>query len=717
MTSSTNQLLKDINVEKLPLIPHTLIKLIDVFQDHSVDFKQISNIIQKDPGLTAKILAVANSATYAQCTFKDFEQMLVVLGMDTVKTISTTAAVQQFFSQFNSDTNGLVGKFWLKSLNAAYFAKAVAKLIGYPNIDEAYLGGLIHQIGQLIFFSQYYDEYAQLIDESKTSSALYDKEIQLFGLSSAEQGSKLINSWHMDSVLEDAVLYQDAPIEQLFDTPLLIRIINLAHKFCLKVKTKESNKENTQLNFIDQAYQLFGLTQAVMDDIECAIKADIKNAAQSLGVELGESNSQIDNNEEYSLFLAARVKNIAISGCTQNIKKESKPEKIISNLMQNIHIVFGLSQCLYFSYENAQNKLFCSAENINSTMDLEELSIATEPPRSLLAKAFTKRSITSSFESKATSADGIVDRYITRILRTDGILCIPLFYKEVYKGIDKEYFFGVLVVGVDHERYPGLLEQRLLLGEFTRIAARNLNQFKVQQEALEQANEQQSLHIHKLIHEANNPLTIISNYLQILSIKMQDSEQNIGSQIVTLQQEVERVAHILLRMKEPADKNNNIMENTHINVLINELISVFHSSLFKTNQITEVLSLDDSIPVIQCDRNGLKQVLINLIKNAVEAMVDGGTLEIETHDLINMNGQQYVELILSDSGPGLSEDVLANIFKPVSTNKGESHSGLGLSICKNIIDNLDGMISCQKQENSGAKFIILLPRKIARRTS
>jgi len=714
MSTSTTQLIKEINVEKLPLIPHTLIKIIDAFQDHDVDFKQISSIIQKDPALTAKILAVANSATYAQCTFKEFDQMLVVLGMDTVKTISTTAAVQQFFSQFNSDSNGHIGKFWLSSLNAAYFSKAIAKLVGYPNIDEAYLGGLIHQIGQLIFFSQYYDEYAQLINESKTSSALYDKEIETFGFSSAQQGSKLINSWDMDSILEDAILYQDAAIEQLFDTPLLIRIINLAHKFCVSINEDETTKESKQLAFFDQAYQLFGLTEAVIDDISRDIQADIKTAAQSLGVELDESLSQIDNSEEYSLFLASRVKNIAIGASTQNTTKSDKPQQIISNLMQNIHIVFGLSQCLYFTYNKKSKKLICSAANINTTVNLEELSIAIDPPRSLLARAFNKKSITSSFENKASLADGIVDRHITRVVKTDGILCIPLFSKEFNKELEREDFFGVLVVGVSNERYPSLLEQRLLLGDFTRTAAKNINLYNQHQRALEQSNDEQSLHIRKLIHEANNPLTIITNYLQIMSMKMQDSDKNTESQLVTLQQEVERVASILLRMKEPVNEDNSIMENTNINRLINELISVFQNSLFKTNHIIEELNLDESIPVIQCERNGLKQVLINLIKNAAEAMTDGGILKIETHDLINMNGQQYVELIISDSGPGISEAILANLFTPVSTSKGENHSGLGLSICKNIIDKLDGMISCQKQENSGAKFILLLPRKIAK---
>jgi len=118
--------------------------------------------------------------------------------------------------------------------------------------------------------------------------------------------------------------------------------------------------------------------------------------------------------------------------------------------MQNIHIVFGLSRCLYFTYDKDQNKLLCSAENINTNVNLAELSIATEPARSLLAKAFIKRSITSSFESKPTSADGIVDRYINRTLKTDGMLCIPLFFKD----ININNFFGVLVVGVSQEHYP-----------------------------------------------------------------------------------------------------------------------------------------------------------------------------------------------------------------------------------------------------------------------
>ncbi len=710
MNSSAIQLKKDIDLEKLPTIPHTLIKLIDIFQDVDADFTQICDIIQKDQVLTTKILTVANSASYAQCTFRDFEQLLVVLGMDTIKTIVTTTAVELFFSQFNSDSKGHMGNFWLVSLNAAFFAKEIAKLIGYPNLDEAYLGGLIHQIGQLIFYSQHYQEYVQLIDENKITFNLYEKEIELFGLSSAELGSKLISSWNMKSMLNDAILYQDAAIDDLFDTPLLIRIINLAHKFSLRFRNLEQNKDSDKLLFIEQSYQLFGLTQAVIEDVFSNVQTDVKNAVKSLGVKLDSDSVQINNNELYILLLAARVKNIAISASSQgNEIQENKPKQIISNLMQNIHIIFGLSRCLYFSYEKKQQKLICSAENISTTVDLKELNIQTDPPRSILAKAFNKKSITSSFENKSITAAGIVDRYIIRLLKTDGMICLPLF--------NKDSFFGVLTIGVNDDRYPGLLEQRMLLGEFTHTAVKNLSQFQIQQQNLEQANEEQNLHIRKMIHEANHPLTIITNYLHILSIKIRDGDHNIGLQIETLQQEVERVSDILLRMREHPGKSNNIMKNTNITLLIKELLSVLRSSLFHTYRIVDVLRLDESIPTIQCDSNGLKQVIINLVKNAVEAMPDGGMIEIETNDLVIVNDQKYIELSIFDAGSGMNEEVLRNLFKPVKTTKGKNHSGLGLSICKNIIDKLGGRINFHKLPHGGSKFTILLPRIIAKEGS
>ncbi|MCK5667197.1 MAG: hypothetical protein KAI17_27110, partial [Thiotrichaceae bacterium] len=104
--------------------------------------------------------------------------------------------------------------------------------------------------------------------------------------------------------------------------------------------------------------------------------------------------------------------------------------------------------------------------------------------------------------------------------------------------------------------------------------------------------------------------------------------------------------------------------------------------------------------------------------NAAEAMPDGGELHVNTRDQVNCNGQQYVEISISDNGPGIPNEVLDNLFNPVKSTKSGEHSGLGLSIIKNLVNDLGGTISGSNgtlnsnANKRGAVFVILLPRNI-----
>jgi len=104
-------------------------------------------------------------------------------------------------------------------------------------------------------------------------------------------------------------------------------------------------------------------------------------------------------------------------------------------------------------------------------------------------------------------------------------------------------------------------------------------------------------------------------------------------------------------------------------------------------------------------------------------MPDGGEINISTRDHINVNGEQFIELRVWDSGPGIPKEILNHLFHPVKSTKSGEHSGLGLSIIKNLVNDLGGTIGGsnrrflssasdgQEQENHGAEFVILLPRK------
>ncbi|MDO9190353.1 MAG: ATP-binding protein, partial [Sulfurimicrobium sp.] len=132
-------------------------------------------------------------------------------------------------------------------------------------------------------------------------------------------------------------------------------------------------------------------------------------------------------------------------------------------------------------------------------------------------------------------------------------------------------------------------------------------------------------------------------------------------------------------------------------------------ALFAQHQVTVQTQFDPALPSIVTDRDKLIQILINLMKNAVEAMQNGGTLLISTHGGIERSGRGYIEIALKDDGPGIPAEVMKNLFKPVATSKGAGHAGLGLSIVNSTVDELDGKIFCQSNEISGTVFQILLP--------
>jgi signal transduction histidine kinase len=104
----------------------------------------------------------------------------------------------------------------------------------------------------------------------------------------------------------------------------------------------------------------------------------------------------------------------------------------------------------------------------------------------------------------------------------------------------------------------------------------------------------------------------------------------------------------------------------------------------------------------------VRQVILNLIRNAVECMPDGGKLRLESASPVWQQGRQWIEMLIEDSGPGLPKAIQSSLFKPVKSSKGVTHSGLGLSIVKQLIDDMEGIIG-YRTGSSGTCFRLLLP--------
>jgi len=222
----------------------------------------------------------------------------------------------------------------------------------------------------------------------------------------------------------------------------------------------------------------------------------------------------------------------------------------------------------------------------------------------------------------------------------------------------------------------------------------------------------------KVAHEVSNPLGIIKNYLKILGLKLaKDSPAQ--EEIKIINEEIDRVSAIVRELYSFSKPRVQQKELVDINALISDLIKITHESFLLQSGIRAHLNLEPSLPSIMTDKNGLKQVVINLVKNAVEAMPEGGNLHINTRGVSNSQGnnhkkdtkgdQRYVEITIRDEGSGVPDSVKPRLFEPFVSSKGEGHAGLGLSIAYNIIRELNGTMSCESDETTGTTFKIVLP--------
>ncbi|MCU7819850.1 MAG: PhnD/SsuA/transferrin family substrate-binding protein [gamma proteobacterium symbiont of Lucinoma myriamae] len=211
-----------------------------------------------------------------------------------------------------------------------------------------------------------------------------------------------------------------------------------------------------------------------------------------------------------------------------------------------------------------------------------------------------------------------------------------------------------------------------------------------------------------LAHELNQPLSAINTYVQgcIRRINMgTDDTQAIVNALQLTAQQAERAAGIIRRLRSFVRKGESHKTYSEINHLVNEVTNFLEVQL-KDRKVTLKLELEDNLPPVLADIIQIEQVLINLVKNAIESMSDikSPTILVSTK-LYNHN---LIELCVIDSGHGISEDKLKRIFNPFFTTKA-SGMGMGLSISNSIIEAHDGKLYAQNNTGQGAKFCFTLP--------
>ena len=205
-----------------------------------------------------------------------------------------------------------------------------------------------------------------------------------------------------------------------------------------------------------------------------------------------------------------------------------------------------------------------------------------------------------------------------------------------------------------------------------------------------------------IVHETKNHLASIKGYCQLLSHKStDDSFKKYIDRIENITSDLNRVVMDFLTLTKPTETTMDIYS---LNEIIESMRYMLESPSFMKGVKIDIELSDNSEDDIRADESQIKQIILNMSKNAIEAMsdTDNPRLKIETRSIKSLN---KIQLIISDNGKGISEEDLKNLGTPFFTTK-ETGTGLGLSMCYRIIKDHGGTIDVKSEIGKGTTFII-----------
>ncbi|WP_353684916.1 HDOD domain-containing protein [Thermodesulfovibrio sp. 3907-1M] len=193
-------------IESLPTIPPILKKILSVIEDPKVSLQKITDFVSSDPTLTARILKMVNSPVYGfPGRISSVSHAMVILGLNAVKGLLLGVSVFEIMQK------SMIG-LWEHSLSAAIFARIIAMKKELQSPEEISIGGLLHDIGKVIYIMAFKDEYMKLIESVESEeNFLYEIEKQYFGITHAEVGGIIAKKWNFPLKLVEPIMYHHRP--------------------------------------------------------------------------------------------------------------------------------------------------------------------------------------------------------------------------------------------------------------------------------------------------------------------------------------------------------------------------------------------------------------------------------------------------------------------------------------------------------------------------
>lgn len=677
---------------RLPALRETAAALLRVLSAGDASPHDIARIVVLDPVLVFELLLTSPIDSGDQSSLLDLvADRLARIDTGLLQAWSLRHLIQQ--PQRNISTRAH-RHHALHSLFVAELAANLAREMDYPQPNDAYVAGLMHDLG-LLWLTEYRNDYPKVLADSIDERGLSAAEWERYGFDHAELSSDLATRCGFAPGIADAIALHQAEPDAVVSAHPLVRIIAAAEELASYrgSQSAASLEGASRLTKIDGSL-LVSLLADTTRGMQNTVKGlDLVVEPTMLTLPWSASGGEVERE-----IVDTGIARTALSAFSRSAFIDSSSARQSFDVATRL--LLGLDAPVLFVKMLGEDALAGAPDPAHPGLD--QIQISTQDEQSALAEAYRDDAETRYLNDQRPPGRCAADWQLARWLESDGLIVVP------WRNPNES---GVAVFPCPNGEDPGRDIETGLRKSVTAAATARISERRTDEQTrrdLEESIARRYVeHARRIAHEASNPLTVIKTYLGMIDERVKDA--TLKEQLTLLSDELDRVGALVRKASDFTSITPSGPAHSGVAEILHDLRALYGEALFGRKGINFELRTSPNLPAAAIPPDALKQVFLNLFKNAAEAIPEGGKLTVSAVAGINANGSPCMEIRIVDNGPGLAPERIETLFTAGAKNSDKPGGGVGLPLVRELVASVGGTILCRSQPGSGTVFQIFMP--------
>ncbi len=461
------------NTHLLPSLPHAVMKLLEATMDEEMSLSYVAQLAGNDPGLASQILRLANSPLFgATKGITSLSQAAVNLGLVTIQNIAVTLSIHESFSDPSLTGNFSMEQFWWHSLCTAVCSRYLAFQAGIDTPEEAFVAGLLHDLGQLVLIRQDPGHYDAILQAPRTGQTIIKAERRIWGTDHASTGARLLEHWNLQPLLCDAVRYHHHPVSDIETALPIVRLICIAdllsHYFA-------SASEDGWDEIVRVSEGLLSISGDTLDQLKDLVDGEVEKASALLGFKACRPRKEgiatrglLEEREQRRRLRSKALDLSMLVGSLHALMLAHGEDALMDSFFQGLVVLFDFDKVLITRSTSGTQLHGLRAMGTRHDELVTQIRIPVQPG-TIWEKAFTCKMPVHFDAFCEENETRIIDKQIKGFLGRTYLVC-PL--------ICQEERLGAVVIGISRQDWEEATESVSVLMLFVRQFANALRGYK-----------------------------------------------------------------------------------------------------------------------------------------------------------------------------------------------------------------------------------------------